>query len=81
MEHGGMNELKEIIKMAKKAGLKRLKTGDVELEFHDAKPQPMQPDVSDIPNDGKRMPSDADMLFYSTDFFDDTDKKVQDDEE
>lgn len=67
-------DLISLIKLAKKSGLKRIKTGDIELEFHVEHKENTRPEVGrsvidDLPKE--RMPSDDEMLYASTQYFDD----------
>lgn len=62
-------ELLILLKKAKKLGIKKVTVGDKSFEFFD-RPEwkPSQQDLTGEPN--HRMPTDDEMLFYSTDEFD-----------
>lgn len=62
---GKAAELKELIEIAKDAGIAALKVGDIEFRFHAAQPKPVK-----IPELKDAMPPDDELLYASTDYFD-----------
>ncbi len=70
-------DLRKIIKLAKKEGLKSLKFGDIHLEFHSTQsipPPATHPAVplSGVPldTDSEKIPGDDVMLYAATPFYD-----------
>ena len=62
--------LTALINVARKSGLKRLKVGDVEFELGVA-PQPVDKKSIEPEPEVERMPTEDEMLNWSTPFYDD----------
>lgn len=73
------SEIKDLIKIAKDEGLKSLEIHGIKFEFWDRPaPAPAETTQDSIPLKGDEMPSDEEMLMWSTDTYDQMQENLED---
>ena len=63
-----LNEFKKLIRYGKKLGLRSLTVGDCSVEFYRSEPELDYSDQPNIPMTGERMPTEDELLFWSSEF-------------